>query len=199
MLVAPPVFALTHKLCAGALMPEKICPQCGGPGPFGIVKKKGQKPYTYKVCTTCRNRNYYNNTPTRSFIVTRTVMCSKCDHTDDDSGIDNPENKFPGDSVRYFKNLGWKWANRKWVCPSCSGHLFTGANLPATPEQPPPETESVDKRQLTATVDAIVLDVAKSNGLEENEARTLVGIALRKNKAAFIAAVVVPQLGPVGG
>ncbi len=57
----------------------------------------------------------------------------------------------------------------------------------------------MDKKQLTAIVDDIINAVAAQNGLEEAEARTLVGIALKKNKAAFIQAVVVPSLGLVGG
>ncbi len=57
----------------------------------------------------------------------------------------------------------------------------------------------MDKKQLTAIIDGIVTDVAAAQGLEEGEARTLVGIALKKNKAAFISAVVVPTLGLVGG
>ncbi len=55
----------------------------------------------------------------------------------------------------------------------------------------------MDKKQLEAVVASIVADVATQNGLEESEARTLVGIALKKNKAAFISAVVVPTLGLV--
>ena len=57
----------------------------------------------------------------------------------------------------------------------------------------------MDKKQLTAVVDGIVEEVAKANGLEEAEARTLVGIALKKNRVAFVQAVVVPTLGLVGG
>ena len=56
----------------------------------------------------------------------------------------------------------------------------------------------MDKKQLTAIVDEIIADVAKANGLEEAEARTLVGIALKKNRTAFVTAVVVPTLGLVG-
>lgn len=55
----------------------------------------------------------------------------------------------------------------------------------------------MDKKQLAAIVDAIVNEVASANGLEEGEARTLVGIALKKNKTAFVQAVVVPTLGLV--
>lgn len=55
----------------------------------------------------------------------------------------------------------------------------------------------MDKKQLTAIVDGIVADVASKNGLEEMEARTLVGIMLRKSKEALVAAVVSPTLGVV--
>lgn len=55
----------------------------------------------------------------------------------------------------------------------------------------------MDKKQLAAIVDGIVADVAAANTLEEGEARTLVGIALKKNRAAFVQAVVVPSLGLV--
>lgn len=55
----------------------------------------------------------------------------------------------------------------------------------------------MDKKQLTAVIDGIVDDVAKANSLEESEARTLVGIALKKNRDAFVKAVVVPTLGLV--
>lgn len=57
----------------------------------------------------------------------------------------------------------------------------------------------MDKKTLDAIVTDIINDIAKTNGLEEAEARTLVGIALKKNKTAFVAAVVVPTLGLVGG
>jgi hypothetical protein len=55
----------------------------------------------------------------------------------------------------------------------------------------------MDKKQLVAIIDAIVTEVATQNQLEEAEARTLVGIAIRKNKEAFVKAVVVPTLGLV--
>lgn len=55
----------------------------------------------------------------------------------------------------------------------------------------------MNQKQLDAVLEEIVTAVATGNGLEESEARTLVGIALKKNKAAFIAAVVVPTLGIV--
>lgn len=56
----------------------------------------------------------------------------------------------------------------------------------------------MDKKQVVTLVEGIVADVAKQHGLEEGEARTLVGIALRKNREAFIKAVTVPTLGLVG-
>lgn len=55
----------------------------------------------------------------------------------------------------------------------------------------------MNQKQLDEVLAGIVSEVAKANGLEEAEARTLVGIALKKNKAAFIQAVVVPTLGIV--
>lgn len=55
----------------------------------------------------------------------------------------------------------------------------------------------MDKKQLTAIVDSIVADVAAQNGLEEAEARTLVGIMLRKSKDAVVKAVTSPTLGLV--
>ncbi len=55
----------------------------------------------------------------------------------------------------------------------------------------------MNQKQLDAIVADIVTAVAAQNGLDEGEARTLVGIALKKNKEAFIQAVVVPTLGIV--
>lgn len=55
----------------------------------------------------------------------------------------------------------------------------------------------MDKKQLEAVVASIVADVAAQHSLEESEARTLVGIALKKNRAAFISAVTTPTLGLV--
>ncbi len=55
----------------------------------------------------------------------------------------------------------------------------------------------MNQKQLDAVLEEIVNEVAKTNSLEEAEARTLVGIALKKNKAAFVQAVVVPTLGIV--
>ncbi len=56
----------------------------------------------------------------------------------------------------------------------------------------------MNQKQLDAIVDSIVIAVAAQNGLEDGEARTLVGIALKKNKDAFVQAVLVPTLGLVG-
>lgn len=53
----------------------------------------------------------------------------------------------------------------------------------------------MNQKQLDAVLADIVTAVATQNGLDEGEARTLVGIALKKNKEAFINAVVVPTLG----
>lgn len=55
----------------------------------------------------------------------------------------------------------------------------------------------MDKKQLAAIVESIVNDVAAANTLEEGEARTLVGIALKRNRVAFVQAVIVPTLGLV--
>ncbi len=52
----------------------------------------------------------------------------------------------------------------------------------------------MDKKALTAIVDALVKKVVDANGLEEAEARTLVGIALRKNGDSLVAAIVNPML-----
>jgi hypothetical protein len=52
----------------------------------------------------------------------------------------------------------------------------------------------VDKKQLVAITNAIVAAVQAANNVEEAEARTLVGIALRKNADAIVAAIVNPTL-----
>jgi hypothetical protein len=52
----------------------------------------------------------------------------------------------------------------------------------------------LDKKQLTGIVDGLVAKVASANGLEEAEARTLVGIALRKNAEVLVQAIVNPTL-----
>lgn len=53
----------------------------------------------------------------------------------------------------------------------------------------------MDKKMLVSLVEEIVASVAAKNALEEVEARTLVGIALKKNKEAFVNSVVIPNLG----
>lgn len=55
----------------------------------------------------------------------------------------------------------------------------------------------MDKKELVAITEGIVKEIAAKHSLSEGEARTLVGIALRRNREAFISAVVVPQLGLV--
>ncbi len=52
----------------------------------------------------------------------------------------------------------------------------------------------MDKKVLVGLVMSIVEEVAKKHELEEAEARTLVGIALKRNREAVIAAVAVPVL-----
>jgi hypothetical protein len=52
----------------------------------------------------------------------------------------------------------------------------------------------MDKKQLVALLEEIVEQVRTDNELEEAEARTFVGVALRRGKAAFLQTVVVPQL-----
>lgn len=52
----------------------------------------------------------------------------------------------------------------------------------------------MDKKQLYALVDNIVEQIAQIHGLEEAEARVFVGVALRKNREAFLSTVVVPTL-----
>ena len=52
----------------------------------------------------------------------------------------------------------------------------------------------MDKKQLYAVIDAIVEEVKTTQNLEESEARTFVGVALRRNREAFIKAVVIPTL-----
>lgn len=52
----------------------------------------------------------------------------------------------------------------------------------------------MDKKQLVAVVNALVTKVQTAKGLEEAEARTLVGIALRTNADTLVAAIVNPTL-----
>lgn len=46
----------------------------------------------------------------------------------------------------------------------------------------------MNKKQIVAVIEDIVNTVAGEHGLEENEARTLVGIALKRKKAEIVAA-----------
>ncbi|MHA2083002.1 MAG: hypothetical protein ACXABD_04550 [Candidatus Thorarchaeota archaeon] len=52
----------------------------------------------------------------------------------------------------------------------------------------------MDKKVLYGLLDEIVSNVAENNTLNEVEARTFVGVALRRGKDAFLKTVVVPQL-----
>lgn len=52
----------------------------------------------------------------------------------------------------------------------------------------------MDKKVLYGLMDEIVAQVAADNELEEQEARTFVGVALRRGKDAFLQTVVVPRL-----
>ncbi len=52
----------------------------------------------------------------------------------------------------------------------------------------------MDKKQLQAIVDGVVKEVATANKLEEMEARTLVGIMIRRNKEVFVRVAVSPTL-----
>ena len=52
----------------------------------------------------------------------------------------------------------------------------------------------MDKKQLVALLEEIVTTVAEDNGLNEAEARTFVGVALRANKDAFIETIRIPRL-----
>lgn len=55
----------------------------------------------------------------------------------------------------------------------------------------------MDKKQLHALINGIVDQVATDNNLEESEARVFVGVALRTNREAFLATVIIPKLGVV--
>lgn len=55
----------------------------------------------------------------------------------------------------------------------------------------------MDKKQLAAIVASVVERVQVRAVLEESEARTLVGIAIRANADAIVEAVLVPSLGLV--
>lgn len=52
----------------------------------------------------------------------------------------------------------------------------------------------MDKKVLAGFVNDIVVDVQKKLALEDGEARTLVGIALRKNKLAIVESIANPAL-----
>ncbi|MDB4490235.1 hypothetical protein N9045_01825 [bacterium] len=52
----------------------------------------------------------------------------------------------------------------------------------------------MDKKELAALLADIVTKVAENNELSEAEARTFVGVALRRNKEDFVASVSVPTL-----
>jgi hypothetical protein len=52
----------------------------------------------------------------------------------------------------------------------------------------------MDKKQLTELLDGIIAEVKDKHDLSEVEARTMIGIALRKNRTAFLSAVVTPTL-----
>lgn len=52
----------------------------------------------------------------------------------------------------------------------------------------------MNKKQIHELIDGIVSDVMKTNNLSEDEARVFVGVALRNNRAAFLAAISIPKL-----
>jgi hypothetical protein len=56
----------------------------------------------------------------------------------------------------------------------------------------------MDKKKLAALTNSIVAEIAAKEGIEETEARTLLGIALRKSKDAVVKAAVAPQLTLAG-
>lgn len=55
----------------------------------------------------------------------------------------------------------------------------------------------MDKKMMTALINGIIDEVAVRNGLSEDEARTLVGMCLRRNKECLIQAVCIPGLAVV--
>jgi len=57
----------------------------------------------------------------------------------------------------------------------------TGAGRQRPALNNPGERKTMDQKVLKGIVDGIVTKVAEQNGLEQGEARSLVGIALRKN------------------
>tara|TARA_R110000751_G_scaffold71196_6_gene143992 strand:- start:77 stop:301 length:225 start_codon:yes stop_codon:yes gene_type:complete len=52
----------------------------------------------------------------------------------------------------------------------------------------------MDKKELFSLLNEIVNKVAADNELNEAEARTFVGVALRRGKEAFLKTVSIPQL-----
>jgi len=52
----------------------------------------------------------------------------------------------------------------------------------------------MDKKDIYGLLDEIIANVASNNQLNEVEARTFVGVALRRGKEAFLKTVIVPQL-----
>lgn len=56
----------------------------------------------------------------------------------------------------------------------------------------------MDKKQLHALIDGIVSEVETNENLSEAEARVFVGVALRRNKEAFLRTVNVPTLEVAG-
>ena len=52
----------------------------------------------------------------------------------------------------------------------------------------------MDKKVIVGIVMGIVAEVATKHGLEESEARTLVGLALKRNRDALVNAVALPTL-----
>lgn len=56
------------------------------------------------------------------------------------------------------------------------------------------ENHTMDKKDIYGLLDEIIANVASNNQLNEVEARTFVGVALRRGKEAFLKTVIVPQL-----
>jgi len=52
----------------------------------------------------------------------------------------------------------------------------------------------MDKKVINGLVQSMVEEVAVKYGIEEGEARTFVGVALRLNREAFLSCVQVPTL-----
>ena len=60
-----------------------------------------------------------------------------------------------------------------------------------------PEKREMDKKQMVALTDSITAEVASKLNVEEAEARTLLGITMKKNREAIVAAIVTPTLSLV--